>query len=242
MRILVTNDDGYTAEGLSVLVEILAAQHEVCVCAPDRERSAQSHSMTLRDPLVIRHHNRSLYSCTGTPADCVLLTIHGAIPFKPELVISGINRGPNLGTDLIYSGTAAAARQAVMSGIPGIAVSLACFKPPFQYKALATLLRDRLDFLLAACDDQSFLNINAANAPDSHRYELVWADVSRRIYTDVLETVTAADGSIFCFYTDGKIGTIERLGTDEQAVRTGKASVSKILVYPQVSVQPSGGT
>jgi len=88
------------------------------------------------------------YTCSGSPADCVILAGHGVIPFKPEIVISGINRGPNLGTDLVYSGTAAAARQATILGIPGIAVSLATYVGPFQYDALARLVADRLDYFL----------------------------------------------------------------------------------------------
>jgi 5'-nucleotidase len=240
MRILLTNDDGYTAQGIMVLAEVLAANHQICVFAPDRERSAQSHAMTLRDPLVIRQYDEQIYSCSGTPADCVILTSHGAIPFQPELVISGINRGPNLGTDLVYSGTAAAARQAVMSGIPGIAVSLASYKAPFHYKALARLVAERLPELLAFTDNETFLNINAANAPEDHQYEMAWTGLSRRIYSDVLKTVTAADGSIYCFYTDGRVDTVEQAGSDEHAVRKGMASISRIHIHPQIVAAATG--
>jgi len=166
MKILLTNDDGYSSEGILALERALGTDHEVWTMAPDSERSGMSHSMSLRHPLKIRKLADRRYSCSGTPADCVILAAHGVIPFVPDVVVSGINRGPNLGTDLIYSGTAAAARQATLNGIPGIAVSLATYTGPFRYDALANLVADRLDYLVSLWAPDVFVNLNAPEEPE----------------------------------------------------------------------------
>ncbi|OHD19442.1 MAG: 5'/3'-nucleotidase SurE [Spirochaetes bacterium GWD1_61_31] len=233
MRILLTNDDGYAAEGLLAMAKALSSQHDICIVAPDRERSAQSHAMTLRDPLVLKEHTPGYYSCSGTPVDCVLMVLHGAIPFIPELVVSGINQGPNLGTDLIYSGTAAAARQAIMGGIPGIAVSLADFYPPFQFTALATFVAVNLDGLLDRRPTDAFLNINASGMTGKNLDQLAWTFPCRRIYKDTLHTAKGSRNLTFCFYTDGDVISVEDSGSDEHAVRNGLVAVSAVEVYPR---------
>ncbi|MBN1518827.1 MAG: 5'/3'-nucleotidase SurE [Spirochaetales bacterium] len=236
MNILVTNDDGYMSDGLKVLSEALEAQgHTAWVFAPDGERSGQSHAMTLRHPLKIRKLSEREYSCSGTPADCVILAGHGVLPVKPDLVVSGINRGPNLGTDLIYSGTAAAARQASMNGIPGIAVSLAEFSAPFRYAAVAYTLAERLDELMALWNPDVFLNINAPNADDAHRFELVSCVPSTRLYHDTMKIFDGPDGHSYCFFTDGRVETVKAANTDEDVVSSGRASLTRVLVYPQAA-------
>lgn len=233
MRILLTNDDGYAAEGIKALQRTLGERHEVWLFAPESERSGMSHAMSLRHPVKTRKMAEREYSCSGTPADCVILSGHAALPFTPDLVVSGINRGPNLGTDLIYSGTAAAARQASLAGIPGIAVSLAEFSAPFEYSALATLVADQLDFFVSLWNPDVFININAPGAPDGHRYRLMETVPCRRIYKDVLKIFDGPDGHSYCFFTDGKVESREADGSDEAAVRMGFASFSRVLVHPQ---------
>ncbi len=232
MNILLTNDDGFFAEGIQVLLNSLSVGNSVCVIAPDVERSAQSHAMTLRTPLVLRKHGELRYACSGTPVDCVLLACHGAVPFVPDVVISGINRGPNLGSDLVYSGTAAAARQAVMSGIPGIAVSLASFSAPFRYEALAALVSEQLPRLMEMRQPDTFVNINAPDAPADFIYELAWTKPCRRIYKDTLKVFEGPDGFTYCFYTDGSVHSIEETDSDEHAVRLGRAAASLVCVHP----------
>ncbi|TFG84442.1 MAG: 5'/3'-nucleotidase SurE [Spirochaetales bacterium] len=234
MNILLTNDDGYSSDGIRALAVAARNEgHEVWIFAPDSERSAQSHAMTLRNPLKVRRHADREYSCSGTPADCVILAGHGVLPFKPDIVVSGINRGPNLGTDLIYSGTAAAARQASMIGIPGIAVSLAEFREPFRYRALAATVIERLPELISLWTPELFININAPNAEDDHRYEFVESVPSRRVYMDTLKVFEGPDGHSYCFFTDGRVETEPLEGSDEQAVGRGAASISRIFVYPR---------
>lgn len=124
MRILQSNDDGYSAEGLGILAEALKAFAAVTVVAPDRNRSGASNSLTLDSPLRIRHHAPGVIAVEGTPTDCVHLAVTGLLDESPDMVISGINAGANLGDDVLYSGTVAAAMEGRFLGFPAIAVSL----------------------------------------------------------------------------------------------------------------------
>ncbi len=124
MRILVTNDDGYLAEGLRTLVEAVRPLGEVRVVAPDRERSATSHSLTLHNPLRVKARGEGIQAVDGTPTDCVILALGMLLGDRPDVVLSGINHGQNLGDDVLYSGTVAAAMEATILGVPGVAISL----------------------------------------------------------------------------------------------------------------------
>jgi 5'-nucleotidase len=128
MDILVTNDDGIHAEGLRVLADAVRPLGTVTIVAPDREQSATSHSLTLHRPLRIKTISDGILAVDGTPTDCVLLGVHGFLKRKPDLVVSGINHGPNMGNDIFYSGTVAAATEGAFLGIPSIAISLATWE------------------------------------------------------------------------------------------------------------------
>ena len=124
MRVLIANDDGVFSPGLEAVRAALAPDHEVWVVAPDGERSAMSHYITIKGPVAVREISERVYSCSGSPADCVIVGLLEVLPELPDVVVSGINIGPNLGTDVIYSGTAAAARQAARrcpAGGPAVA-------------------------------------------------------------------------------------------------------------------------
>ena len=130
MRILLSNDDGIEAEGINQLRVYLQEEHELFVVAPDRERSATGHKITLDKPLRVKErlypgYNTQGWAVDGTPADCVKLGLEALLPEPPDLVISGINMGPNLGTDVLYSGTVSAAIEGIINGVPSLAVSLA---------------------------------------------------------------------------------------------------------------------
>lgn len=124
MLILVTNDDGIHSPGIRVLAEHLASLGRVVVVAPDRERSAVGHSLTLHSPLRAEEIQSDFFAVDGTPTDCVHLGVHGLLEGRPDLVVSGINRGANLGEDITYSGTVSAAMEATLMGVPAFAVSL----------------------------------------------------------------------------------------------------------------------
>lgn len=240
MKILVTNDDGVDAAGIKALVEQLKNEHEVWILAPDRERSGASHSVNLRDPGKIVECGPQEYSCSGTPADCVMMAYLGALPFKPELVIAGINRGPNLGTDILYSGTCAAARQASLYSLPGIAVSCAIRQGPFRYGAAAAFVRKNLKKLVEACLPSAFININAPSTEDQN-LEGLWASVSIRHYHDEIRPFKAPDGGIYCFLEPGLTETIGGEFSDEAIVARGLVAISSILIHPQITVEDTVG-
>jgi 5'-nucleotidase len=124
VKILVSNDDGYFAPGLTLLAEALARLGEVTVVAPERDRSGASNSLTLDRPLVVRRAPNGYYSVNGTPTDCVHIAVTGLLDFMPDVIVSGVNLGANMGDDTIYSGTVAAAVEGYLLGIPSLAVSL----------------------------------------------------------------------------------------------------------------------
>src|SRR6266446_9383947 len=125
MNILISNDDGILARGLAVLGEVCASLGQVTVVAPDREQSGTSHSLTLHRPIRATRRPDGAYQVDGTPTDCVLLALGMLMPEQPDFVISGINNGSNMGEDVLYSGTVAAAFEGLVAGIPSIAVSFA---------------------------------------------------------------------------------------------------------------------
>jgi 5'-nucleotidase len=124
MRILLSNDDGYFAPGLAALAEGLASLGEITVVAPERDRSGASNSLTLDRPLMLRHAHNGFHYVNGTPTDCVHMAVTGLLDFEPDVIVSGINSGSNMGDDTLYSGTVAAATEGYLLGIPSIAVSL----------------------------------------------------------------------------------------------------------------------
>lgn len=168
MKILLVNDDGYKAEGIHVLEEVLSFRgHEVWVCAPTSERSACSHSMTVHGGVKMTSYGRNHFHCSGYPADCVLYSLKsGVFPSVPDVIVSGVNHGFNISTDTLYSGTIGAASEGALMGIPSFAVS--CQRQddmPFPFRLSATFLADHLLTFLPLCSDNCFISINVpANA------------------------------------------------------------------------------
>jgi len=165
VRILLSNDDGYLAPGLKCLHAALAGVAEVTVVAPDRDHSGASNSLTLRKPLIVRQTPEGIYYVDGTPTDCVHLAITGLMDREPDMVIAGINSGPNLGDDVIYSGTVAAATEGRFLGLPAIAVSMAAREPQFYDTAAQVVVQllDRLQRQTLPAD--TILNVNVPDIP-----------------------------------------------------------------------------
>jgi 5'-nucleotidase len=236
MKILLTNDDGIGAEGLAALAGALRREHDVYVFAPDSERSGSSHALTLGATAKVRKIRDRTFSCSGTPSDCVVLAMLGVIGFIPEIVVSGINKGPNLGTDIVYSGTCAAAREAVLNGIPGIAVSCASRADRLRFGAAASFVSAHLEALASYCDGAAFVNVNAPSAEDDSM-EALWSFPCRREYKNELESFEGPDGHVYCFITGDEPSVIHEAGSDFDVVSSGRVSVSPILVQPS---PPSG--
>ena len=146
MKILVCNDDGINAPGIQALVTELEKTAEVFVVAPDREQSAVGHAITIHDPLKVskKYHGKDFfgYAVNGTPADCVKLALCSLMETPPDLIVSGVNQGANLGTDIIYSGTVSAATEGTLLGIPSIAVSINSFKPTANFAVAAEIISE----------------------------------------------------------------------------------------------------
>ncbi len=165
MRILVSNDDGYQAPGLLRLAAALRELADITVVAPDRDRSGASNSLSLKNPLYVTQHDNGCYSVEGTPTDCVHVAITGLLEQEPDMVVSGINNGPNMGDDILYSGTVAAAIEGRFLGLPAIAISQASFRPQhFDTAArVAVWLVRRL--VQRPLPPDTILNVNVPDLP-----------------------------------------------------------------------------
>ncbi len=229
MIILLTNDDGISSPGLKALQNVLS-EHDVWTVAPDKNRSASSHSITIRNPVRMHQLNEKTFACGGTPADCVLFSLLGAIPVKPDIVISGINLGANLGTDIIYSGTVAAARQAALMGYPSIAVSLNEIKPPLHFCTAADFIIKNIDIFTDLWHSDHFLNINIPNIRDGEIGVKVTFP-SRRIYENNCINFKAPNNDKY-YFLGGSIRSDDKEGSDSKAVFNGFISISPVFLHP----------
>jgi 5'-nucleotidase len=231
MRILLTNDDGIEAQGLKALLEVLDPLHDVWVVAPENEKSGSAHSITLRDSIRVRKLSDRRFSCRGTPADCVMVALLGFLPKGMEMVISGINHGPNLGTDILYSGTASAASQAVLMGVPAVAVSIGTYTPPFGFEDAAIFVSKNLALFRELSDEDHYLNINYPNIP-GRKPDCKVTFPSRRIYRDELHTYNAPNKDVFCFIGGAIPDSHLEEGSDCRVLSQGMVSISPVNVHP----------
>lgn len=235
MRILISNDDGIHAVGIRTLAERLAFEHEVYIIAPDRERSAAGHALTLHKPLRIDEVEMGFdvakaWETTGTPGDCVKIGISAILERPPDIIISGINHGPNLGADVLYSGTVSAAMEGAVLGFPSIAVSL--FNDSYQ----------SADFIYAADFVVNFINkiiminfpkktILNINIPSIASTDVTGIQVTRlgtRMYTDSYEKRIDPRGKTYYWLAGEIIGSEEEEGTDIAAIRNNKISITPV--------------
>lgn len=236
MKILLSNDDGFIAPGINLLRETLSKTAEVLAIAPDRDRSGASNSLTLEMPLRITERGDNFYSVNGTPTDCVHLALTGLYDKneEPDIVISGINAGANMGDDVIYSGTVAAAMEGRNLGLPAIAVSIASFDPNHfesAAKAITTLL-DQLSSLALSAEDNAATILNV-NVPD-----LPWEEIKgfqatrlgkRHKAEPVIKTKDPRGDEIFWVGPVGEQADAGE-GTDFYAVQNNYISVTPIHI------------
>ncbi len=231
MRILVSNDDGYQAPGIVQLAKILTEVAEVIVVAPDRDRSGASHSLTLKHPLYVTHHENGFSSVEGTPTDCVHVAITGLLLDKaPDMVVSGINAGANMGDDVIYSGTVAAAMEGRFLGLPAIAISLASYPP--QHFATAAKVAKRLVLALQKrpLPGNTILNVNVPDLPYTELAGFQTTRLGNRHQSEPVIKDTDPRGRTI--YWIGPAGPEQDAGpnTDFYAVRMGYVSVTPLQV------------
>ena len=227
MLILITNDDGIHSPGLRVLAEALQPLGRIVVVAPDRERSAISHALTLHAPLRAVERSADWWAIDGTPTDCVNLGIHGLLKTTPDLVVAGINLGANLGDDLTYSGTVAAAMEATLMGVPALAVSLAAERflaEDFAWggRWAARLAAQVTEHGLPA---DTFLNVNIpAGQPRGMRL----TRQGKRRYADAVVQKLDPRGRVYYWIGVGELAFVDLEGTDTHAVRRGLVSVTPL--------------
>jgi len=224
--ILACNDDGIQSEGLSRLVEALEGIDRVVVVAPDRERSAVSHALTLDRPLRADEVRRGWVAVTGTPTDCVNLAVNGLLDERPWLVVSGINRGANLGDDVTYSGTVSAAMEAVLLGIPAVAFSQVG-RVGFHYAAAAAFARSLVASLRErALPPDTLLNVNVPEdeKPKGHRV----TRQGKRRYGDAIVEKVDPRGRKYYWIGGSELGFPDEPGTDFAAVKAGYVSVTPL--------------
>lgn len=227
MLILVTNDDGVHSPGIVVLAEALTHLGRVVVVAPDRERSAVGHSLTLHHPLRAEELRPGVFAVDGTPTDCVNLGIHGLLDSRPDLVVSGINRGGNLGDDITYSGTVAAALEATLMGVPALAFSLdgASFRAEDFRPSAAFAAGLAAKVLARGLPPDTFLNVNF---PPSPPRGVRLTRQGKRRYGDVVVEKVDPRGKKYYWIGVGELGFEEAEGTDFAAVHDGYVSVTPL--------------
>ena len=230
MKILVSNDDGFLATGINVLTEALAEIADVVVVAPDRNRSAASNSLTVHAPLRISKIAENRYSVDGTPSDCVHLALTGLLDDEPDLVVSGINHGANLGDDVIYSGTVAAAMEGRFLGLPTIAISLAGDSLT-HFDTAARVVTEMVKKLeRASLAPDTTLNVNVPDIPYDELTGIVAARLGFRHKSEpVIRTRDPHGRTIYWVGPAGK-GQDAGPGTDFHAIDQGAVAVTPLKV------------
>ena len=228
MLILLTNDDGVHSEGLLALREILTKTDDVCVVAPERERTCVGHAITLHKPLRIKKVAAHTYASNGSPADCIYLGIKAILKKKPDIIISGINKGPNMGQDVNYSGTVAAAKEGAFLGIPSMAISI-CAREKFLFNDAALITHKIIDIIRnKAFIDNTFLNINIPNITRNRLNGFMVTKLGKRIYNDKVIARTDPRGGKY-YWIGGNAEGYEHLrGTDFYAVEKGYISITPL--------------
>ena len=230
MIILVTNDDGIHSPGLIALFKAMKELGDAYVVAPDRERSAVGHSLTLHRPLKVEELRERVYSVNGTPTDAVVLGVHKVLPRKPDIVVSGINRGGNLGDDITYSGTVSAAIEGTILNIPSFAVSMPGDKN-FHFETAASLAVVVARFIAEnSLPYDTFLNVNVPNLTKDLIQGIKFTRQGKRIYDNSIQEVFSPRGDRH-YWIGGGVPYWELAeDTDISAVEAGYVSVTPVYL------------
>jgi 5'-nucleotidase len=228
VKILVSNDDGYFAPGITLLAEALARLGDVTVVAPERDRSGASNSLTLDRPLVVRRAANGYYSVNGTPTDCVHIAVTGLLDFTPDVVVSGVNLGANMGDDTIYSGTVAAAVEGYLLGIPSVAVSLTSKAGEHFESAIGVALELVERLSRAPFGEPVLLNVNVPDLAPARLRGIEVTRLGKRHKAEPVIKLTTPRGE--SAYWIGPAGGAADAGpgTDFHAVQSERVSVTPL--------------
>jgi 5'-nucleotidase len=230
MIILVCNDDGIHSPGIAALENSLERVGDIYTVAPDREQNAMSHALTLHRPLRVQEVAPRRLAVDGTPTDCVKLALTGLLSVRPDIVVSGINKGPNLGDDVIYSGTVSAAVESALLGVPAIAISLATFeKNDFQPAAnFAAALLSHIS--RSTIPPETLLNVNVPPLPEREIRGWRLTKQGKRHYSENIVERVDPRGRKYYWIGGDDLGFSEEAGTDCMAVKEGYVSVTPLQV------------
>ncbi len=232
--ILVTNDDGIRARGIEELAAAAESLGEVWVVAPESEQSAMAHALTLHHPLRIREYGPQRFSVDGTPTDCVFFAALHICPRKPDLVLSGVNRGANVGDDVTYSGTVSAALEGVIMGFPGIAASLVInHDGPREYGPAARYTVDLAkEVLRRGLPDKTYLNVNVPQIPGDQIKGVRVTTLGHRMYDDRIIECHDPRGKPYYWIGGNRFEARDIPGSDCNAVLDGYISVTPLHANP----------
>ena len=230
MRVLLTNDDGIDAGGLRSLFDVFSRYHDTYVIAPDRERSACSNQFTIREDLVVTRLSEREFSTSGYPADCVSLGLNTDLVPEIDLVVSGINHGPNLGDDVFFSGTIGGARTAFIFGKPGIALSMDCYhRSSKHFSEMAEFTIGFIRELEEAGEKQFLFNINYPDLPSSEIHGVRYTFMGKRYYRDRYSREVLPDGRMILRLA-GEIESLYCEGCDMAVLRDGYISITPLTI------------
>lgn len=231
MFILLTNDDGINSDGITTLFESLRSHHRIMVIAPETEMSATSHSISLHAPLRVRRLDSSRYAVNGTPTDCINLALFHILRERPDLIISGINHGPNLGTDVTYSGTVAAAIEGAILGIRSIAVSCVDYtvRDLHNHAQFIGRLINQIR-LHRSLSSGTFLNINMPAKIDLEDYSVAITRLSSRRYDKVIKKRRDPRGREYFWIAGEPVNIDDGRGTDVYALRENQISITPLKI------------
>jgi 5'-nucleotidase len=228
VRILLTNDDGILSKGLVELARAVEKLGEVWVVAPDRERTAVAHAVTLHKPLRVHPQGRRMYAVNGTPVDCVNLALLNIMPKRPHLLISGINKGVNLGDDVLYSGTVSAAVEGTILGVPSMAVSQEG-RDHFRFETGAHLAcRVARLILRQGLPEETLLNLNVPDRPLHNMTDVRVTCLSRRRFDNPIIEKVDPHGRKYYWIAGTRVSWSRNKDADHEAIAEGAASLTPI--------------
>jgi len=234
MRILISNDDGIQAEGITALRLAMEELGEVTVVAPDRPKSATGHGITVHKPLRVDEvsfpgSTTKGFAVNGTPSDCVKIALQALMPEQPDIVISGINFGPNLGTDVLYSGTVSAALEGVINDVPAVAISLASFESEDYSRAAEFAKKIVRAVVLEGLPAETLLNVNVPLVKDHDIKGVAITKLGKRRYQNIFEKRLDPRGKVY-YWMGGEVLDLDvEPDTDIAAVKRNEISVTPIF-------------